>query len=100
MSNGKRGGQEGNDNAIKGKRWADAIDRALALRSKTDGYKDLVDLAEVMLKAAENSEAWALKELGDRLDGKPAQSVLLGNDPNFPITKVENEIIDPKKKNS
>jgi len=69
------GGQPGNDNAAKGKRWANAIDAALKNRCKSDGQKALVDLAEKMLVAAEAGEAWALKELGDRLDGKAHQSI-------------------------
>ena len=94
MSNGKRGGQEGNDNATKGKRWADAIDRALSLRSKTDGYKDLVDLAEVMLKAAENGESWAIKELGDRLDGKPHQSATFDGDLGITVIQYRKDFDD------
>jgi len=71
------GGQPGNTNAAKGKRWANAIDSALSKRCKSDGQKALVDLAEVMLTAAEKGESWALKEVGDRLDGKAAQSIAL-----------------------
>ena len=65
----------GNNYAAKEKRWAKAIDKALEKRCKSDGQKALVELAEVMLQAAENGEAWALKELGDRMDGKAAQSI-------------------------
>jgi hypothetical protein len=73
----KRGGQPGNNNATKGKPWRDAIDRALAAREKSrvDGKKALDELAEQLLVAVANGEGWAVKELGDRLDGKPAQSV-------------------------
>ena len=48
-----RGGQLGNDNAAKGKRWANAIDTALGNRCKSDGQKALVKLAEAdtVLKA-------------------------------------------------
>lgn len=80
-----RGGQPGNQNAAKPKRWANAIDKALENRCKSDGQAALVNLAEVMLKAAEQGEAWAIKELGDRLDGKSAQSVVVGGDPENPI---------------
>ena len=68
------GGQPGNQNAAKGKRWSNAIDTALGNRCKSDGQKALVALAEKMLAAAELGEAWALKELGDRIDGKAHQS--------------------------
>ena len=91
------GGQPGNTNAVKGKRWSNAIDKALQQRCKSDGQKALVELAEVMLSAAEKGEAWASKELGDRIDGKPAQSVTLLGDEDKPlVTKVIREIVDPK----
>lgn len=83
----------GNQNAAKGKRWANAIDKALENRCKSDGQQALVELAEKMLSAAENGEAWALKELGDRLDGKAAQSMTIAGDEDQPlVTKVVREI--------
>ncbi len=89
------GGQPDNNNAAKGRRWANAIDTALGKRCKSDGQKALVQLAEVMLIAAENSEAWALKELGDRLDGKPAQSIdLLAN---VEVVNKEVKFVSPAK---
>ena len=89
----------GNTNAVKGKRWANAIDKALENRCKSDGQAALVELAEVMLAAAENGEGWALKEVGDRLDGKPAQSLAIGNeDPDGfkTVTEIRNVIVDAK----
>lgn len=70
-----KGGQPGNDNAAKGKRWRYAIDQALVNRCKSDGQKALIALAAKLLDEAEKGEAWALKELGDRIDGKPTQSI-------------------------
>lgn len=70
-----RGAPLGNTNASNGVRWRNAIDKALDKRSKAEGQKDLVELAEVMLQAVENGESWAFKEMGDRLDGKPHQTV-------------------------
>ncbi len=84
----------GNTNAVKGKRWRNAIDTALEKRCKSDGQKALVALAEVMLAAAEKGESWALKEVGDRMDGRAAQSVTLSGDEDKPlVTKVVREII-------
>lgn len=73
---------EGNQNYLKGRRWKDAIDRALAKRSAASGIEALDELAEKLLKLAEASDLQALKELGDRLDGKAAQPI--GGDPNLP----------------
>ena len=80
----------GNQYAAKERRWAKAIDKALEKRCKSDGQKALIELAEVMLKSAENGESWALKELGDRLDGKAAQSLALD-------AKGRIEVIELKK---
>lgn len=82
------GAPVGNDNAAKGARWRNAIDTALGNRCKSDGQKALVDLAEVMLKAAEEGEGWALKELGDRMDGKAPQAVTVGNENGEPFKTV------------
>jgi len=94
------GAPVGNQNAANAKIWTAAIQRALKKRSKIAGKEAIDELAETLLELCDAKELSALKEFGDRMEGKPAQSVLLGNDPDNPITKVENEIIDPKKKNS
>ncbi len=70
------GAPEGNQNAVKGKRWSQAIDRALAMRSKSAGIEALDVLAEQLLKKADEGDITALKELGDRIEGKPAQAIV------------------------
>lgn len=83
----------GNDNPAKGALWRAAINRALENRSSRKDRKDSLDaLAEVLLKKAEEGEGWALKELGDRMDGKPAQAIIGGGDDDPPV-KVVNEIV-------
>jgi hypothetical protein len=74
-STNKGGAPLGNQNAVKGKRWADAIDRALAKRCKGDGIKALDELAEKLLQKCDEADLPALKELGDRIDGKAMQAV-------------------------
>ena len=61
----------GNDNAKRTKPWRDAIDRALA----QDDGKRLRSIAERLLDKAAEGDMTAIKELGDRLDGRPAQSI-------------------------
>lgn len=91
----------GNTNAVKGKRWANAIDKALENRCKSDGQAALVKLAEVMLNAAENGEQWAIKELGDRMDGRPAQTTVLeGGDKPVQLEELRRTIVDPKHSDS
>ena len=87
----------GNTYAAKDRRWGRAIDKALENRCKSDGQKALIELAEVMLVAATNGESWALKELGDRLDGKPAQDHNIGGQLDNPVRMLEVAYIDAKK---
>lgn len=91
----------GNNNAGKAKRWSAAIDRALGKRAEGQSLKDaqeaLDELAGKLLEAADNGDGWALKELGDRIEGKPAQSVTLSGDEDHPlVTKITREIISSK----
>ena len=69
------GGQPGNQNAIKAKRWSQAIDRALAKRSKAEGIEALDALAEQFLDAVAKEGVNGFRELGDRLEGKPSQEI-------------------------
>ena len=63
------GAPVGNVNALKSKRWYEALDRAI----KQDEGQRLRQAAEKLLDLAASGESWAVKELGDRLDGKPTQ---------------------------
>ena len=91
-----RGAPEGNQNAAKGSRWRSAIDRALEKQCRSDGKQALEELAEKLLVAAEAGEGWALKELGDRMDGKAAQSMMIGSDPDKPLLVGEVSLVRPK----
>lgn len=70
----------GNQNGVKAKRWSQAIDRALEARSKRDGIVALDALAEKLLKLADEGDLGALKELGDRIEGKASQQILGGGE--------------------
>jgi len=71
---------KGNTNGAKAKQWSAAIERALDKRipGKTR-VEALDDLAEKLLRQCEEGDLAALKELGDRLDGKPSQQIDHGN---------------------
>ncbi len=73
------GAPEGNQNAAKGAPWRHAIKRALEKRSRFAQKEALDDLAEKFLAACDAGDLAALKELGDRLDGK-AHQVISGPD--------------------
>lgn len=74
------GAPVGNSNAAKAKVWSAAIQRALEARgSRLEQKNALDDLAAVLLDKAAEGDMSALKELGDRLDGKPAQALTVAN---------------------
>ena len=68
----------GNKNGAKGKTWADALRKAL-LQYESDGIVRTTALfaiaTRVVEKALEGDTA-AIKEIGDRMDGKPAMTVM------------------------
>lgn len=45
-----------------------------------DDQRGLRKIARQLLEQAENGEPWAIKEVADRLDGKPSQSHALEHD--------------------
>ena len=65
----------GNTNAQKGSVWRNAINRALDKRSRAKQVEAVDELAEKLLAACDAGDLTALKELGDRLDGKPTQPI-------------------------
>ena len=85
-----RGAPKGNNNAAKAKIWTTAIEKALQRRSRKD-FDALVDLAEKLLVRCDEGDMAALKELGDRLEGKPAQTIQ-GDSDNPLITRIERVI--------
>jgi len=66
----KRGAPLGNTNATKSKAWEAALRRHF-----TQNPQKLAQIALVVADAALSGESWAVKEIGDRLDGKPVQQV-------------------------
>jgi hypothetical protein len=76
----------GNTNAKKGKAWFDALRKELVQRGALD------KIAAKVVDAALAGERWAVEEIANRMDGKPAQSVeLSGNDgdPMQVVTRIE-----------
>ena len=66
---------KGNQYAAHSKRWLMAIERALEKRSRIEQVEALDELAEQLLQQCAKGDLSALRELGDRLDGKPHQTV-------------------------
>jgi hypothetical protein len=83
-SSDKGGGQPGNQNARKGKLFYDALRVALVQEDK----KKLRTITEKLVKSAENGEPWAIKEVMDRIDGKPVNTTELSGTDNTPLKLV------------
>lgn len=85
-------GKSGNPEGRKpNKPFLDALNRAI----KQDDSKRIREAAEKLLDFAAEGEAWAIKELADRLDGKATQT--MANDPENPLDMfavIERVIID------
>lgn len=75
----------GNQYAAKDKLWRAAIMRALEERSRVAQVEALDLLAEKLLASCDEGDMAALKELGDRLDGKPKQQIEASGEGGGPI---------------
>ncbi len=77
----------GNQNAANAKVWKAAIERALDKRGAGDRKLAIDALAEKLLQKCDEADMAALREFGDRIEGKPAQ-VIVG-DADAPAVKME-----------
>jgi hypothetical protein len=69
-------GQSGNPGGkAKGRPWRDAIERAVARRQGKKDLKDIDDIADKLIDAAAAGDMQAVREFGDRMDGKAPQSL-------------------------
>lgn len=79
------GAPVGNQNATADKRlWASTLRRALL----ADDAKKLRSLAEKLIARAEEGDTAALKEIGDRIDGKPKQQTEISGPDGGPVAFV------------
>ncbi len=66
--------------------WRGALVKAVSQRANGKGSpKKLELIANKCVDQAVAGECWALKEVGDRLDGKPAQAIAIKGDPDSPV---------------
>lgn len=65
----------GNQNAVKARRWQQALFRALARASNKDIDAGLDQAADKVVSAAIGGDKWAIDHLADRTDGKAAQTI-------------------------
>jgi hypothetical protein len=59
----------------RGRPWRDAIERALARRAGKVNPQAIDDLADKLIDLGFAGDLHALREMGDRLEGKPAQAI-------------------------
>ena len=72
-------------NYTKNKIWRDVIRRAVL----TGDGKRLRSLADALVAKAEQGDIQALKEVGDRLDGKSVQEIEANGDTELKVTIVK-----------
>lgn len=68
------GAPVGNQNARKGK-FSEAVEAAVHVKDPITRRRKLHSIAEKLVQMAEEGDMQAIKEIGDRLDGKPKQQV-------------------------
>jgi hypothetical protein len=68
----------------------------MELAALGEDSKALRGIARSLIMAASDGKMDAIKEIGDRLDGKPAQAIENGDDGAFEvIQRIERVIVDP-----
>ena len=92
-----KGGQPGNNNAGKNKDGLRALEMALEhypeVPDAIGKIKTLIRMWQpIIAKAFEEGDLAAMKEINDRLDGRPAQSISVGGDTGNPLSLVIAEI--------
>ena len=92
------GAPKGNQNAAKGRDWREALRYALARRGREKDAQALGEPGEAasirglrlvalkFIEAAENGDPWAMKELGDRIEGKAPQAIDLSGQLDVPMS--------------
>lgn len=74
-----------NGRPLEAKIWADAIKRAIKRREQDDP-RALEKLADKLIKKCEEGDISALKEFGDRVEGKAIQQLNVNPVGNFSLT--------------
>jgi hypothetical protein len=70
-------GKSGNPGGQQKDKQFEASLRLVANRTEPDGVKKLTRIAEKLVECALDGEGWAIQQVADRLDGRPAQDTTL-----------------------
>ncbi len=88
------------------KLWAGAVRKAVHEyheekdeNGKVKKIRHLNRIAQTLVQSAGDGDIQAMKEVGDRLDGKPAQAIV--GDPDNPIIReIRHVVVDPRNTDS
>lgn len=72
---GQSGNPKGRAVETNKKEFTDALRITLKEDDKATKRKNLRVVAEKLVECAKNGEGWAIKEIADRIEGKPQQTV-------------------------
>lgn len=76
--------------------WAKALEREIARLEGGDLEAGIARIARRVVKVADSGDEekaiWAFKEIGDRLDGKPAQAIIGGAEDD-PAIRTVSEVL-------
>ena len=83
----------GNKNATKNRQWHQALDKVLAKEggSKSEKYFKLQEIAEKLVEKAKEGALQAIKEIGDRMDGRPHATIEATVDSTVSIIEVKKD---------
>lgn len=96
------GAPKGNKNAARGVRFRKALEKAIAEEGMKDAAAALehgafsagmLRIARKIVAQAMKAEPWAIKEIGDRLDGRPHRQIDLGIDEDTAETIVGLQVV-------
>lgn len=79
----------GNQNARK-RHWTTAIESAVMAEDPATKRRKLHAIADKLLQLAESGDMQAIKEIGDRLDGKALQAVELSGEVGSYVARAPN----------
>lgn len=80
----------GNKNNTKNQYWSDALRKHIA-----QNPTELAEAAQALFNKAKDGDVAAIREIGDRLEGKPAQMIIGDSDnPLTLINRIERVLID------
>ena len=96
-------GNSGNPGGRRGEKiFADALRIALNEDIEDQGKtkKKARAIADKLVSEALKGEAWAIQQVMDRMDGKPAQAIIGGDEDDPPIrfTRILREVVEPPKR--